>query len=262
MAYRTTRINQRQQGFTLVELLLAITLLLGLIGALVFGFSSLQRNAQLDEGLERVETTLRFARAHAAHSGHKVKVVMATESTTPSTDSTSSSETVSSTFANAMRIEWEPDPIRAPGVFAPLTSLSEEISDVTDLVHFRSIERESPQITSDPQSENSYNPLSDSTSSLPSLDLTEQEQLSSPDSWPTGDGDLNASSVIFYPDGSCDGALITLASRDSEDIREVSVQLQSVTGTTRRHWRDTASIGLNQTSDRPTSSVTTAPHRR
>lgn len=260
MAYRTTRINQRQQGFTLFELLLAITLLLGLIGALVFGFSSLQRNAQLDEGLERVETTLRFARAHAAHSGHKVKVVMSTVPTTTSTDSTSSSETASSTSPNSMRIEWEPDPIRAPGVFAPLTSLSEEMSDVTDLVHFRSVERESPQSTSEPQSEKSYNTLSDSTSSLPSIDST--EQVSSQASWLAADGDLSDTSVIFYPDGSCDGALITLASRDSEDVREVSVQLQSVTGTTRRHWRDIASVGLNQASDQPSSSVTTSPRRR
>jgi len=46
--------RSRHGGFTLVELLLAVTLLAGLMGAAVFGFSSLQRSAQLNEGVERV----------------------------------------------------------------------------------------------------------------------------------------------------------------------------------------------------------------
>lgn len=70
--------RSRHGGFTLVELLLAVTLLAGLMGAAVFGFSSLQRSAQLNEGVERVETAMRFARAHAANTGRKVQVVVTT----------------------------------------------------------------------------------------------------------------------------------------------------------------------------------------
>jgi len=236
----TRRITQRRShagGFTLVELLLSVTLLLGLLGAAVFGFSSLYRNAQLDEGVERVETAIRFARAHAANTGHKVQMVMATA---PAASGTTPAAASDAAPASAMRIEWEADPIRAPGVFEAIPALSGDVADVTDLVQFRSVERESSQASSGSPTGNV---------AVPQVSGNVAQAAAAEEPTPTtaelaaGTGEAKPSSITFYPDGSCDGATIVLASRDSDDSREVSVRIQGVTGTTRRQWRETAAPG-------------------
>jgi len=288
--------SPRGDGFTLVELLLAVTLLAGLIGAVSFGFSSLRRNAQLDEGVERVETALRFARAHAASTGHKVQVVLAP--TPPTADASgmaasSSSDRNAGSQANSssvgasstdspwlpLRIEWEADPVRAPGVFEPIASLSGEMSDVTDLVEVRSVEKESadtrPAANQDdpsasfPVSGNGTaggNALADESSAYAGQAAGSMDPASDP---------MKPSAITFYPDGSCDGGTIVLASRDAEDVREVAVRVQGVTGTTRREWRDSAAANgtVNGTSGTqsgradavnpaPSPASATAPKRR
>jgi type II secretory pathway pseudopilin PulG len=237
MTRRTTQRRSHAGGFTLVELLLSVTLLLGLLGAAVFGFSSLHRNAQLDEGVERVETAIRYARAHAASTGHKVQMVMATAPAATGTSPTTAPEAAP---ASAMRIEWEADPIRAPGVFEAIPALSGDVADVTDLVQFRSVERESPQASSGSPAGNV---------AVPQVSGNVAQAAAAEDPTPTtaelatGTGEARPSSITFYPDGSCDGATIVLASRDSDDSREVSVRIQGVTGTTHRQWRETAAAG-------------------
>lgn len=153
--------RSRHGGFTLVELLLAVTLLAGLMGAAVFGFSSLQRSAQLNEGVERVETAMRFARAHAANTGRKVQVVVTTTvdanlsaSSSSSADKPASNGNGNSNGNNygssngneplhSLSILWEADPARAPGVFESIPSLSGDVADVSELVEIRSVGRES-----------------------------------------------------------------------------------------------------------------------
>src|SRR5688572_20780973 len=70
-----------QSGFSLLELLLAVSLVLLLMGSLVFNFSNLLRGNQLAEGATQLETLMRFARAQAANSGRKVQLVFNAEST-------------------------------------------------------------------------------------------------------------------------------------------------------------------------------------
>jgi type II secretory pathway pseudopilin PulG len=60
-------------GFTLVELVLVVALLLGLLGALVYNFGPMQRGANLDEGAKQFEALVRFAGAHAASTGRAVQ---------------------------------------------------------------------------------------------------------------------------------------------------------------------------------------------
>jgi len=277
---RSTPLHPRSRGgggFTLVELLLAITLLAGLMAAAIFGFSSLQRSAQLNEGVERVETAMRFARAHAANTGRKVQIVVTTSeaaaassasassSSSSSGDSRSDAPGLAADALHSLSILWEADPAGAPGVFEPIPSLSGDVADVSELVEIRSVGRESkgdqpseagfqdngstedsgssswPTGSAVANSPYSPNPTESTNPADPSTELsTEMGAPLGGSNRPVREANPGESTITFYPDGSCDGATIVLASRDSDDVREVAVHLESVTGTTRRHWRASA----------------------
>lgn len=294
--------RSRRGGFTLVELLLAVTLLAGLMGAAVFGFSSLQRSAQLNEGVERLETAMRFARAHAANTGRKVQVVVTTaEASSSSTSSADLSASVGGGNGdepfNSLSILWEADPARAPGVFESIPSLSGDVADVSELVEIRSVGRESKNsenhedaATLDSQGGGNSqmrtaslrDSLDPSSSSLNLGDTfaannTSDSDVSSEGFSVTASGSFaertnpGEATITFYPDGSCDGATIVLASRDSDDSREVAVHLESVTGTTRRRWKEAPSASdpgsestrsSQQTASRMADSAATAKSRR
>lgn len=269
--------RSRRGGFTLVELLLAVTLLAGLMGAAVFGFSSLQRSAQLNEGVERVETAMRFARAHAANTGRKVQVVVTTaidaNASTSSASSASDSASLGSSNSDqplhSLSILWEADPARAPGVFESIPSLSGDVADVSELVEIRSVGRESknseshegsttqdsqdmggPRMLAGPSSDSLEfsNQSMNSGASFSADDASNSEMGSEASRRSGGGANPGETTITFYPDGSCDGATIVLASRDSDDSREVAVHLESVTGTTRRHWKESTGLGVSQTS--------------
>lgn len=267
--------QSRRGGFTLVELLLAVTLLAGLMGAAVFGFSSLQRSAQLNEGVERVETAMRFARAHAANTGRKVQVVVTTaeasSSTTSSTDKPASVGNGNGDEpVHSLSILWEADPARAPGVFESIPSLSGDVADVSELVEIRSVGRESKNSESNegpatqdsqdsgnsrtltsasPDSFEMANSSRDAGDNFAASAASDSDMGSEASSRPSaGQANPGETTITFYPDGSCDGATIVLASRDSDDSREVAVHLESVTGTTRRHWKESSVYGASQTS--------------
>lgn len=294
--------RSRRGGFTLVELLLAVTLLAGLMGAAVFGFSSLQRSAQLNEGVERLETAMRFARAHAANTGRKVQVVVTTaEASSSSTSSADLSASVGGGNGdepfNSLSILWEADPARAPGVFESIPSLSGDVADVSELVEIRSVGRESKNSENHEDAANLdsqgggnsqmrtaslRDSLDPSSSSLNLGDTfaannTSDSDVSSEGFSETASGSFaertnpGEATITFYPDGSCDGATIVLASRDSDDSREVAVHLESVTGTTRRRWKEAPSASdpgsestrsSQQTASRMADSAATAKSRR
>ena len=282
MKFTPFHARSRHGGFTLVELLLAVTLLAGLMGAAVFGFSSLQRSAQLNEGVERVETAMRFARAHAANTGRKVQVVVttaidaniSTSSASSANDSASLGSSNSDQPLHSLSILWEADPARAPGVFESIPSLSGDVADVSELVEIRSVGRESknsesnegsttqdsqdmggPRMLAGPSSDSlEFSSRSMNSGSSFSANDTSDSEMGSEASRPSGGGaNPGETTITFYPDGSCDGATIVLASRDSDDSREVAVHLESVTGTTRRHWKESTGLGVSQTSFSPSN---------
>ena len=283
VAFRSTAPTS---AFTLVELLLAVTLLAGLMGAAVFGFSSLQRSAQLNEGVERVETAMRFARAHAANTGRKVQVVVTAAidaNTSPSSASSgNNSASNGNSYGNSndnepvhsLSILWEADPARAPGVFESIPSLSGDVADVSELVQIRSVGRESKNSESNDgsmtqDSQDVGNPRTQSATASDSLEFSNRSmnsgssfsandasdsEMGSEASRPSASGvNPGETTITFYPDGSCDGATIVLASRDSDDSREVAVHLESVTGTTRRHWKESTGLGVSETRFSPSN---------
>jgi len=249
-----------------VELLLTVGLLAGLFAAAVFGFSSLRRTAQLNEGVERVETAMRFARAHAANTGRKVQMVVSTtdatgtqggDSRSGNTSRNTPGNTASGTGETtpSLSILWEADPARAPGVFEPIPSLSAEVSDVSDLVEIRSVEKPTETETApDAGLATASDPGSPTGATDTSLAAGTSDGLAdvgpgtastrSTSSGSAGDPIPGGATITFYPDGSCDGATLVLASRDADDVREVSLHLEGVTGATRRRWRGSTVDGL------------------
>lgn len=196
----------RQSGFTLLEVLLAVVMLLVLIGASVFGYRSLGRNAHLDEGSTRMETLLRFARAHAAQTGRQVKVVF------PAASQEEKAEPKSN-----VQVKWEPDPLGHPGEFHPLpqsVAETESLNDLVSVVRVELAKLEMPEIVMPATEESAEQPMEEPVAVMP----TQTE-------------------ITFMPDGTSDSAEITMTSRDEEDTRTVAVRLSGLTGATEKNWR-------------------------
>jgi len=85
-------------GFTLVELLLALALMVLLIGLAAVGAGVWRGRGALEEGAERLETALRMARADAANHGRRVRLDFGPD-------------------GKALRVLWEPKPLEEPGRF-------------------------------------------------------------------------------------------------------------------------------------------------
>jgi prepilin-type N-terminal cleavage/methylation domain-containing protein len=195
--------GQRQagRGFTLIEILLATVLLLLLLGAIVFNFSSLERGARLDEGASQFESLLRHARAQATSSGRQVQIVFE-----------EGSDAFDSWVVDKVRLTWEPDPLGQPGLFKDLAQTEPFLEHINELVEVESLRLIGPGT--------SENGVSDSGSGR-----EEEAERGQPDLLPP---------IRFYPDGSSDSAQIVLLSRDDQDQRRVTLRLLGVTGSIKR----------------------------
>ena len=189
-------------GFTLVELLLAVGLVLLLLSAVVFNFSGLQHGASLDEGANQIEALIRFARAHAANSGRQVQITFEEDI----------GDGLFIPLGN-LSVIWEPDPVGRPGYFEPVTELQEYVNRITDLVSIEGVR------------------LMENGGREPEL----TDAAAAPE--PSAEG--NAAPAIFppigfFPDGSSDSAEIIAASRSDEDARRFAVRIEGITGSIRR----------------------------
>ena len=196
--------NFRDAGFSLVELLLTLVLILCLAAASVFTFTAIYTSANLDEGSDRFQSLIRFAQAEAATTGRKVRLqfVPAEEAAV-----------ATATDLRAIKVTWEADLLNAPGVFEEYTNKawSEEI--VNELVGVTKVESISDSGGPMP----SGMPL-ESASTETSAEFAEYAVEEFP-------------SITFYPDGSCDSAEVVLASRNDEDQRRTAVRLGGMLGT-------------------------------
>ena len=190
-------------GFSLVELLLALALLLLLVGGMVFSFSTLLNGTQLEEGAGQVESLIRYARAQAANSGRRVQFVFEEE-----TNSTSS--------AGVIRVTWEPDPLGQPGYFETLTEATRQADAVNELVQVEEVRLGG---TTEPDDTSS---ASGTSEDMLAMGLAEP-----------------FSPIMFYPDGSSDSAEIILLSRVPEEEKRISVRLDGITGVLRHEWIST-----------------------
>lgn len=198
MKIQTT--TSRKQGFSLVELLLTLVLILCLAAASVFTFTAIYKSANLDEGSDRFQSMIRFAQAEAATTGRKVRLQFVPNE---------SASLESAAELRTIKVTWEADLLNSPGVFEEYTNKawSEEI--VNELVGVTKVAQ-----------------ISDSGTPMPveSMDTgaTGMEEYSESDGFPA---------ITFYPDGTCDSAEVVLASRNSDDERRLAVRLGGMLGT-------------------------------
>jgi prepilin-type N-terminal cleavage/methylation domain-containing protein len=195
------------QGFTLIELVLAVVLLGLLIGATVFSYSSLQRGAALDEGVTQFEALIRYAQSQAASTGRKVQLIFEEDV----------ADDVTVALGN-VRVLWEPEPLTQPGQFVELHSASDLVRQALELVEVVAVRTFEPGELPGATDTRS----SGGTNGVGGLQVDEV------------DPDAYQPPIIFYPDGSSDSAEITLEGRDPEDTRRVTIQLNGMLGLIRR----------------------------
>lgn len=213
-------------GFTLVELLLAVALVVLLLGAVVFNFAGLQRGASLDEGASQLESLLRFARAHAASSGRQVEITFEEDV----------GEGLIVPLGN-LRVLWEPDPVQRPGVFEPLLEMQDYVKGLTDLISIEDVRL----VEGD-----NFEPAPSVPFDAPSESAEAGSML------------VTFPPITFQPDGSSDSAEIILASRSDEDVRRLAVRLQGITGSIRRRLvTDELKAGNMESLPQPADTVTT-----
>lgn len=236
---RTTRV-----AFTLVELLLVVVLLGLLFSAVVFNLDSLQRGAQLEEGAGQVETLLRFARARAAATGRQVRIsfgasdLMGAGAPAPAASDGSAATNApggapGGVSESRLAVEWEPDPIGAPGHFETLREAASYLEQIGALVlvEGRSPERE---------------PVAASGEDGSTVGAVSVPNSASASPLPTGETNAPVGPpppLFFYPDGSSDFAELVVRSRDEGERRSVRLSLSGLTGAIRQRWVSPESTG-------------------
>ncbi len=204
------------RALTLVELLLSITLLLLLAGALVFSFSPLQSGRQVGEGLARLEALFGFARARAANTGSIVYLVV------------EAAEDESET-GGSVAIQWEPDPVNQPGIFTNLI-LQPSFADAVN--EFVSV---SLHVEEETWMEDFESVLMTGGDDILGENLEEEafEASEDDDEALALEDDGVQARFAFFPDGSSESAKLIVASRDGSDERRFLVELVGLTGSVR-----------------------------
>ena len=245
---RTTRV-----AFTLVELLLVVVLLGLLFSAVVFSLDSLQRGAQLEEGAGQVETLLRFARARAAATGRQVRITFGNSdltqpSATTSTNQAAGSPTPSS--ESGMVVEWEPDPIGAPGRFEVLREASSYLDQIGAMVR---VEGWNP-----PEGGAAPGATPGSASLESGIQPTSAGPVSGVQLADTNGPAGPRPPLFFYPDGSSDFAELVVRSRNDDERRSVVLSLSGLTGAIQQRWESPESSGAPAESQTGSAATTTA----
>ena len=211
--HQTNRRPTTTRAFTLVELLLSVSLLLLLATAVIVNFGTLDRGARLTEGATLMESLLRYARAQSANTGRQVKVVFGAGS-----ESSGGTGVALDASNSGVRVLWEPDPLGAPGKFEPLIGAAQLVDEVNDVVRVREVRQLGANLTT-ASAGTAYAAFTPTTAGNTNATVLGEDCM--PVSTPP---------VTCYPDGSSDSVEIILSPQDDEDLRRSVVSLSGVTG--------------------------------
>lgn len=182
--------RRARRGFTLIEILLAVTILALMLGMAIVNFGAWSGSQALEEGAQRWETALRMARAEAANRGRRVRLTFSAPDDANATP--------------AVQVLWEPEPLLEPGNFVPLEGASWR--DYLDLTGIR--------VEACVYIGDSLYRLLDadavrSGSSAPETDLAD---------------------ITFEPDGSGDSVSVTLVATDAPETHKAVITIDGMTG--------------------------------
>lgn len=210
--HRTSR-----AGFSLVEMLLVVVLMMLFAGAAVISMAPLWRAAPLDEGVGRFEGLLRYARAEAAQQGRRVRLQVC--HAPPSADGRTAE-------CSEVQVQWEPEPLRQPGVFVRNEATAALTQSLNELVRVEGVRYVDATGAIAPESSNAAEPESPTPGSA-----SASAGLSGPlpDSTPADSESFPP--IIFYPDGSSDSAEILLGVVDPSETRRMVVRWNGLSGT-------------------------------
>ena len=176
------------RALTLLELLLALSIVIALFGVVVLNVPAWAESQRLEEGAYRFESMLGMARAEAANLGRKLRLDFQTaeEGTT------------------RIRVLWESDPLSAPEYFSEYSACTWLHHVPTGLVKVARSEL-----------------IGSSAYRLLEKNIMED----------AGASEVPLAAVTFYPDGSCDSAVIELLSTSASDKRVALIEVDGLTGT-------------------------------
>ena len=177
--------RRRREGFTIIELLLALSLVVLLVGLTVISFGNWQDAARVGAGAEHVESVLRLARAQAASQGRRFRLTFHPETL-------------------QAEVQWESSPLTEPGQF--VTYPGEWSRDLlAPPLRIRRCERRGRGAM------------------VMSID-GQTDKLETPD------GGV-VQPIRFYPDGSCDSAVVEVVDGDEEEPTRVGrIDIDGPTG--------------------------------
>jgi type II secretory pathway pseudopilin PulG len=202
MVISARRISKRGGlGFTLLELLLTVALLMALLAAVVFNFAPLKTGASLEEGGRQFEALIRFASAQAAQSGRVVQFRFdeaVADSGSRTNETSESSEGAEKT--KPLRVMREVDPAGQPGVFEEMPEAQSFLAELLERIHIEDVK-------------GAERPVNLGTNEVAAAETVL----------------LPKPPITFYPDGSSDTADIILSSRDPDDFRQLTIHLAGVT---------------------------------
>lgn len=95
----------RRAGFTLIEVLLTLLLVITLAGLSIISFTALRGTRDMDEAPGMAEGIVRLARAEACNLGRRIRIAIDADS-------------------GGLRVLWEPNPLTEPNVFVPYNAAS------------------------------------------------------------------------------------------------------------------------------------------
>ena len=127
------RLRRGQRGYSLVELLLTLSLLLLFTGLAVVSLDPLNQRSGVTEGAVRFETLLRYARAQAEHSGKRVRLNFIQDTNQFESAAQLVTNTVDAASLNHVELTWEPNPITEPDVFQNLMTIQWGVDQANEL---------------------------------------------------------------------------------------------------------------------------------
>lgn len=248
-----------QRGFTLIELMLVVVVLMAFMVSAVIYMSPAFRAIKLEEGASRFESMLKFASAEAMQTGKRVLIRF----------------TATNDFSGRViyipRVAMEKNPIGEPGVFTGIERVAWLDESVVELISIVSIvhaeaEEEDEKIDAEEMEDNEggflggnlldNNNIGATTNIEDTVNSSNVSDFSFTNTSNGGyfamyghvEDDFNTEeeafegsamldgnqeetpSVLFYPDGSSQTIEVRLISTDEEDLRQVIICLNGITG--------------------------------